>query len=132
VPGLDVHLVTPEREVWAGDADFVIARSVEGDLGILPGHTPTLAALEVGAVYIAAGGQRMAFAVDGGFLHVGELGEGTRVDILAEHAAPREELRGEDLAVWERRAEELRGEGRFAEARAEDAKAATRRRLESE
>jgi F-type H+-transporting ATPase subunit epsilon len=130
VPGLDVHLVTPEREVWAGDADFVIVRSVEGDLGILPGHAPTLAALDVGPVYIEAGGERTAVAVDGGFLHVGELGEGTRVDILAEHAVPREELSGEDLAAWERRAEELRGEGRFAEARVEDAKAATRRRLE--
>jgi F-type H+-transporting ATPase subunit epsilon len=129
VPGLDVHLVTPEREVWAAEADFVIARSVAGDLGILPGHTPTLAALDVGAVYIAAGGSRTAVAVDGGFLHIGERGEQTRVDILAEHAVPQEELGQEDLAVWERRAEQLRGEGRFSEARSEDAKAATRRRL---
>jgi F-type H+-transporting ATPase subunit epsilon len=126
---LDVHLVTPEREVWAGEADFVIARSVAGDLGILPGHEPTLAALDVGAVYIEAGGQRTAVAVDGGFLHIGELGEETRVDILAEQAVPQEDLGQEDLAVWERRAEELRGQGRFAEARAEDAKAVTRRRL---
>jgi F-type H+-transporting ATPase subunit epsilon len=129
VPGLDVHLVTPEREVWAGQADFVIARSVAGDLGILPGHEPTLAALDVGAVYIEAGGERTAVAVDGGFLHIGELGEETRVDILAEQAVPQEELGQEDFAAWERRAEELRGQGRFAEARAEDAKAVTRRRL---
>ena len=129
MPGLDVHLVTPEREIWAGDADFVIARSVAGDVGILPGHTPMLAALDVGAVFIEAGGERIAVAVDGGFLHVGELGEGTRVDILAEHAVPRDELDREDPADAERRAGELRDEGRFAEARAEDAKAATRRRL---
>ena len=88
---LDVHLVTPEREVWAGEADFVIARSVAGDLGILPGHEATLAALAAGMVYIEAGGRRTAVEVDGGFLHVGELGEGTRVDILAEHATPQEE-----------------------------------------
>ena len=129
---LDLHLVTPEREVWAGDADFVLARSVAGDLGILPGHTPTLAALDVGAVYIEAGGERTAVAVDGGFLHVGERGEETRVDILAEHAVPRTELDQEDLTVWERHAEELRGEGRFAEARVEDAKVSTRRRLGAE
>src|SRR6266511_2662714 len=92
MPGLDVHLVTPEREVWAGQADFVIARSVAGDLGILPGHTPMLAALDVGAVYIEAGGERTAVAVDGGFLHVGERGEETRVDILAEHAVPRRRI----------------------------------------
>jgi F-type H+-transporting ATPase subunit epsilon len=128
---LDLHLVTPEREVWAGEADFVVARSVAGDIGILPGHAPTLAALDVGAVSIDAGGQRTAVVVDGGFLHVGELGEGTRVDILAEHAVLQDELSGEDPAECERRAEELRNDGRFAEARAEQAKADTRRRLAS-
>ena len=130
---LDVHLVTPEREVWAGAADFVVVRSVAGDLGVLPGHTPTLAALDVGAVYIEAGGQRTAVVVDGGFLHVGQAWDGsedgTRVDILAEHAVLEDELSREDPAACERRAGELRAEGRFAEARVEEAKAATRRRL---
>ena len=46
--GLEVHLVTPEREVWAGEADFVTARGVDGDLGVLPGHAPLLAALADG------------------------------------------------------------------------------------
>ena len=36
MPGLEVHLVTPEREVWSGEADFVTARGVDGDLGVLP------------------------------------------------------------------------------------------------
>jgi F-type H+-transporting ATPase subunit epsilon len=128
---LELYLVTPEREVWAGEADFVLARSVAGDLGILPGHEPTLAALDVGAVFIEAGGQRTAVVVDGGFLHVGELGESTRVDILAEYAVLQEELGGEDPAESERRAEELRTEERFDEARVEQAKADTRRRLAS-
>ena len=128
---LELHLVTPEREVWAGEADFVLARSVAGDLGILPGHAPTLAALDVGAVYIEAGGQRTALVVDGGFLHVGELGDSTRVDILAEHAVLQEELGSEDPGESDRRAEELRDEGRFDEARVERAKADTRRRLGS-
>jgi F0F1-type ATP synthase epsilon subunit len=69
--------------------------------------------------------------VDGGFLHVGELGDDTRVDILAEHAVLQEELSQEDPAVYERRAEELRAEGRDAEARVEDEKAEVRRRLGS-
>jgi F-type H+-transporting ATPase subunit epsilon len=126
---IELHLVTPEREVWAGEADFVVARSVAGDLGILPGHAPTLAALDIGAVWIEAGGQRTGVVVDGGFLHVGELGDGTRVDILAEHALLQDELSREDPAECERRAEQLRGEGRDAEARVEDAKAEVRRRL---
>ncbi|HXP14683.1 MAG TPA: F0F1 ATP synthase subunit epsilon [Actinomycetes bacterium] len=127
--GLEVHLVTPEREVWAGEADFVTARGVDGDLGVLPGHAPLLAALAVGPVFIDAGGSRTAVAVDGGFLHVAHDDDVTRVDILAEHALLSEELGQDDAESRERRAEELRSEDRFDEAREEDAKAAVRRRV---
>ncbi|HEX3215015.1 MAG TPA: F0F1 ATP synthase subunit epsilon [Actinomycetota bacterium] len=127
--GLEVHLVTPEREVWAGEADFVTARGVDGDLGVLPGHAPLLAALAVGPVFIDAGGSRTAVAVDGGFLHVAHDDDITRVDILAEHALLSGEL-GQDTAEdRERRAEELRSEDRLDEAREEQAKAAVRRRV---
>jgi len=129
VAGLEVHLVTPEREVWSGEADFVTARGVDGDLGVLPGHAPLLAALAVGPVFIDAGGSRTAVAVDGGFLHVAHDDDVTRVDILAEHALLQDELGGDDAESRERRAEELRSEDRFDEAREEDAKAAVRRRV---
>jgi F-type H+-transporting ATPase subunit epsilon len=129
VATLEVHLVTPEREVWAGEADFVTARGVDGDLGVLPGHAPLLAALAVGPVFIEAGGSRTAVAVDGGFLHVAHDDDVTRVDILAEHALLPDELGGDDAESRERRAEELRSEDRFDEAREEDAKAAVRRRV---
>ena len=129
MPGLEVHLVTPEREVWSGEADFVTARGVDGDLGVLPGHAPLLAALAVGPVFIDAGGSRTAVAVDGGFLHVAHEEDVTRVDILAEHALLSGEL-GQDTAEdRERRAEELRSEDRLDEAREEQAKAAVRRRV---
>ena len=128
--GLEVHLVTPEREVWAGEADFVTARGVDGDLGVLPGHTPLLAALAVGPVFIDAGGSRTAVAVDGGFLHVAHDDDDvTRVDILAEHAVLPEELAGDDAETHERRAEQLRSEDRADEAREEEAKAAVRRQV---
>ena len=126
---LEVHLVTPEREVWAGEADFVTARGVDGDFGVLPGHAPLLAALAVGPVFIDAGGSRTAVAVDGGFLHVAHDDDVTRVDILAEHALLSEELGQDDAESRERRAEELRSEDRLDEAREERAKAATRRRV---
>jgi len=129
VPGLEVHLVTPEREVWAGEADFVTTRGVDGDLGVLPGHAPLLAALAVGPVFIDAGGSRTAVAVDGGFLHVAHDDDVTRVDILAEHALLSEELGQDDAESRERRAEELRSEDRLDEAREERAKAAVRRRV---
>jgi F-type H+-transporting ATPase subunit epsilon len=129
VASLEVHLVTPEREVWAGEADFVTARAVDGDLGVLPGHAPLLAALAVGPVFIDAGGSRTAVAVDGGFLHVAHDDDVTRVDILAEHAVLPDELGDDDAESRERRAEELRAKDRLDEAREEQAKAAARRRI---
>ena len=127
--GLDVHLVTPEREVWAGEADFVTARGVDGDLGVLPGHAPLLAALAVGPVFIDAGGSRTAVVVDGGFLHVAHDDDITRVDILAEHALLSDELGQDSAESREQRAEELRSEDRLDEAREERAKADVRRRV---
>jgi F-type H+-transporting ATPase subunit epsilon len=129
VATLEVHLVTPEREVWTGEADFVTARGVDGDIGVLPGHAPLLAALAVGPVFIDAGGSRTAVAVDGGFLHVAHDDDVTRVDILAEHALLSDELGQDDAESRERRAEELRSEDRLDEAREEEAKAAVRRRV---
>ena len=126
---LEVHLVTPEREVWAGEADFVTARGVDGDLGVLPGHAPLLAALAVGPVFIDAGGRRTAVVVDGGFLHVAHDDDITRVDILAEHALLSDELGQDSAESREQRAEELRSEDRLDEAREEEAKAAVRRRV---
>ena len=127
--GLEVHLVTPEREVWAGEADFVIARGVDGDLGVLPGHAPLLAALAVGPVFIDAGGSRTAVAVDGGFLHVAHDDDVTRVDILAEHAEQAEEIDAAEARRFEERAAELRDAHQYAEARTELAKGLTRDRL---
>jgi F-type H+-transporting ATPase subunit epsilon len=129
VAGLEVHLVTPEREVWSGEAEFVTARGVDGDLGVLPGHAPLLAALAVGPVFIDAGGSRTAVAVDGGFLHVAHEDDVTRVDILAEHAVLPDELGGDDAESHERRAAALRSEARLDEAREEQAKAAVRRQV---
>ena len=127
--GLEVHLVTPEREVWAGEADFVTARGVDGDLGVLPGHAPLLAALAVGPVFIDAGGSRTAVAVDGGFLHVAHDDDVTRVDILAEHAEQAEEIDAAEARRFEERAAELRDAHQYAEARTELAKGLTRDRL---
>src|SRR5438067_13913424 len=79
---LEVHVVTPEQEVWTGDADFLVATAIDGEIGILPGHAPLLAALDVGRLSIDTGGGREDAAGDGGVLHVKD----NRVDVLAEHA----------------------------------------------
>jgi F-type H+-transporting ATPase subunit epsilon len=88
---LDVHVVTPEREIWGGPAQMVIARGTAGEVGILSGHAPLLIRLAVGTLRIQQeSGTWEHVAVDGGFLHVTSEAEGTRVDVLATGAEPAE------------------------------------------
>ena len=78
---LHVELVAADRKVWEGEAREVTARTVEGELGILPGHTPLLGILVEGEVRIqSASGQQHTATMDSGFLSV----EHNRVTIVAE------------------------------------------------
>ena len=84
-----VTLVVPEGEVWAGNADRVVAKTLDGDIGLLTGHTPVLGILAPGSLVrilpqgaSAAEGWVQA-AVGGGFLSVAD----DRVSILAREAA---------------------------------------------
>jgi F-type H+-transporting ATPase subunit epsilon len=119
---VEVHIVTPEREVYSGEADLLIARTTEGDVGIMAHHAPLLGALAIGPLTIVDGRERERAAVDGGFLHVKD----NRVEVLAEHAELESEI---DTEAARRRAEELRArverDGN-AEARAELQKAVVR------
>ncbi len=83
---LHVELVAVEEKVWSGEADMVVARTTEGELGVLPGHAPLLGQLaEPGEVRIKGTAQGdLAFEVNGGFLSV--TGEG--VTVLAESCEP--------------------------------------------
>lgn len=99
---LHVEVVSAEKGIWSGDAASVIARSVEGDLGILPGHAPLLALLAPsGAEVVTPEGVRHVIAVDEGFISVAE----GRVSIIAEFARVAEEI---DLASAEKELAEVR------------------------
>jgi F-type H+-transporting ATPase subunit epsilon len=80
----EVELVAVDQEVWSGEAEVVNARTLEGEIGILPGHAPLLGVLAEGhAVRIGVSeGEEIRVAVHGGFLSVTEDG----VQILAERA----------------------------------------------
>lgn len=81
---LTVEFVTPEARIFSGKAKMVSARTLEGDLGVLPGHTPLLGVLVDGKVVIkAVDGQDQEFEVHGGFLSVAN----NRVSILGEAGA---------------------------------------------
>lgn len=87
---MPVELVSVERPLWSGDASAVYARTPEGEIGILAGHAPLLAALEPGfTVRIQRAGEGdLVVAAHGGFLSVSAEG----VSVLAEMAETAEEI----------------------------------------
>jgi F-type H+-transporting ATPase subunit epsilon len=98
---VEVHVVTPEREVWVGEAVQVTARGVDGDVGILAGHAPLLVQLAIGPLHILRGDEpELAAVIDGGFMHVASRDGVTRVDVMATHAELASEI---DLAEARRR-----------------------------
>jgi F-type H+-transporting ATPase subunit epsilon len=104
---VDLHVVTPQREVWAGPAQMVIARGIDGEVGILAGHAPLLIQLAIGPLRIQQeGGQELSAVVDGGFMHVTSGSEGTRVDVMASEAELGSEI---DFEAAARAQQELEG-----------------------
>lgn len=86
---MEIEVVSASRVVWSGKGTNIIAKTVEGDIGILPGHEPVLAILVPGAVQIyAEDNSREIVAVDGGFISVAH----GRVAILSEYASMAEEV----------------------------------------
>lgn len=81
---LSVSLVSATSQVWEGEATSVVARTTDGEMGILPGHEPVLAILGAGEVRITdANGQRATALANDGFLSVSE----NRVMIVAREAS---------------------------------------------
>ena len=86
---LQVEVVIADRELWAGEANMVIAKTLEGDIGILTGHPPVLGILAEGSIVRildpdgpsdgAEAGAEVPAAVSGGFLSVAD----DRISILA-------------------------------------------------
>ena len=86
---LNVQLVAADRAIWSGTARIVIARTLDGDLGVLPGHALLLAELADGVVTIRTSeGPSVVAAVHGGFISVTE----DSVSLLAESAELAEEI----------------------------------------
>ena len=80
---LQVELVAADRVVWSGEATSIIARTTEGDVGVLAGHQPMLAVLVAGAVEVdTVDAENVVAAIDGGFLSVAH----DRISILADEA----------------------------------------------
>ncbi len=103
-----LDIVSPEQVVWSGEADFILAKTIEGDIGILTDHEPFMGAVATGAVKVRSNSDEFVFGVHGGFLQVlrnqvtlltdrAEVAEGDLetarevAERLAEEAPPEEE-----------------------------------------
>ncbi len=97
---MEVSIVSAEKKVWEGEAELVIARSPEGEFGIMNGHIPFLAALVPGRLTIhRSGGENLGYVVTGGFLEASGSRDNYHVIVLADDA--REVGLGERLYIAE-------------------------------
>jgi F-type H+-transporting ATPase subunit epsilon len=93
---LQVSLVVPDRELWSGEATIVIAKTTEGDIGVLTGHSPVFGVLAEGSLVEIRSGEgpeatSVRAAVSGGFLSVAD----NRVSVLAAQALLSDEVDAE-------------------------------------
>ena len=125
MPGIRLDIVTAERAVYSEEVDMVIAPGIEGQLGILPHHTPLMTTLQAGELRVKKGGEEESLVIGGGFLEV----RPDRVVVLADAVERAEEIDVARAEAAKRRAQERLAERHVPgtdEARAE---AALRRSL---
>jgi len=85
---LTLEIVTPEARVYSDTIDSVVVPTVDGEVGILPGHIPLLTQVEHGELRVTKNGQTQWLVVSGGFAQV----EGDRISVLAEHAIDEQKI----------------------------------------
>lgn len=109
-----LQVVTPERILLEEDADIVVARGAEGDLGILHGHEPLVTPLDIGELMYRVHGEERHLAVAGGFLEV----RPDKVVVLADVAERSEEIDRDRAEEARARAEAALAEHRGSEGEA--------------
>ena len=97
-----VEIVTPERKVYAEQANMVVVTGLEGQLGIMPNHIPLVTPLRIAPVTIKRDGNSDVIAVNGGFIEVRK----DKVVILAESAELADEINIERAEAAKQRAEQ--------------------------
>lgn len=85
---LTLEIVTPEAKVYSDTIDSVVVPTVEGEIGVLPGHIPLVTQVEHGELRVTKGNTTSFLAVGGGFAQI----DGDRVRVLAEHAITEEKI----------------------------------------
>jgi F-type H+-transporting ATPase subunit epsilon len=99
---LTLEIVTPEAKVYSDTIDSVVIPTVEGEIGILPGHIPLLTQVASGELRVAKGAETSFLAVSGGFAQI----EGDSVRVLAENAITEEKIDENAVEAAMKRAEQ--------------------------
>jgi F-type H+-transporting ATPase subunit epsilon len=107
------RVITPEEVIYDGEADLVIARIADGDLGVLVDHSPLVSTVEAGEVRIWEGDEQQVYATSDGFFKVSE----NLVQVLVEEAVSPDEI---DVDAAENRVEEAERELSEVSEEAED------------
>ena len=97
------RVITPEEVIYDGEANLVIARIADGDLGVLVDHSPLVSTVEAGEVRIREGDEHLVYATSDGFFKVSE----NLVQVLVEEAVSVEDI---DIDAAEDRVEEAERE----------------------
>lgn len=100
--GFMLEIVTPDRKFFEEEVDMVIVRGLEGDLGILRGHSPLVTPLDIGKIKIKQAGTTRIAAVAGGYIEVGK----EKVTIISDAAEWPEEIDIERAEEAKQRAED--------------------------
>ena len=99
---LTLEIVTPEAKVYSDTIDSVVIPTVEGEIGVLPGHIPLLTQVEDGELRVTKGATTELLVVSGGFAQI----DGDRVRVLAENAINEAKIDEHAVEAALKRAEE--------------------------
>jgi F-type H+-transporting ATPase subunit epsilon len=99
---LTLEIVTPEARVYSDTVDTVVIPTVEGEVGILPGHIPLVTQVGAGELRATKGGVTQLLVVGGGFAQV----TGEKVSVLADSAINEEKIDEHAVEDAMKRAEE--------------------------
>jgi len=99
---LTLEIVTPEAKVYSDTIDSVVIPTVEGEIGILPGHIPLLTQVEHGELRVTKGSVTQWLAIGGGFAEI----DGDVVRVLAENAISEEKIDEGAVEVAMKKAEQ--------------------------
>ena len=108
---LTLEIVTPEASVYSDTIDSVVIPTVEGEVGILPGHIALLAQVADGELRVTKGNETKFLAVAGGFAQVG----GDKVRVLAERAITEEKIDEHAVEAALKRAEQQIADAKHAD-----------------